>query len=303
MLNCFDGKRALVVLNPVSGKRTAKPHLYNISTLFTTSGLETTVYTTRGPGDATEIVRKRGEDFDIVVCRGGDGTLNETVNGVMMLEKRPMVGYIPAGSTNDLARTLHIPIDNIEAIDTILNGQPLWLDLGAFNGGLYFTYTASFGAFTEIAYATPQSLKNKLGRLAYFAEAPGAIKAVHPIHTRVKTVEGFEAEGEYAFVSVTNSTSIAGLIKLNPRDVNLNDGLFELLLVEYPGSAAEWRQVLTNAIARRKLNHPRIKLLHTRQAEFSFDDMVPWTVDGEYAGAHDEVAIENIHNAIQIFRR
>ncbi len=303
MTDFFDGKRALVVLNPTAGKHSAKTHLHNITALFSTSGLETTVYTTRCQGDATDIVRRRGADFDIVVCRGGDGTFNETVNGVMQLERRPLLGYIPAGSTNDLAKTLLIPTDNQEAIDIILNGQPLWNDLGNFNEQMYFSYTASFGAFTEVSYGTPQKLKNKFGHAAYFFSAAQAVKAIRPVAMRVKTVEGYEAEGKYAFVSVTNSTSIAGVIKLHRREVGLNDGMLELLLVPYPADGAAWTKALSNIVGR-KFNTDHVHLLHTRRVEFEFDDPPPpWTVDGEFGGVHEHVVVENVHNAVQIFRR
>ncbi|MDR1927838.1 MAG: YegS/Rv2252/BmrU family lipid kinase [Oscillospiraceae bacterium] len=302
MTNNLDGRRALVVLNPVSGQRTAKPHLLNITALFNASGVETTVYTTRCRGDATEIVRRKGDEFDVIVCRGGDGTFNETVSGVMLLERPPLLGYIPAGSTNDLAKTLGIPTDNREAIDIILNGQPLWNDVGCLNGGAYFAYTASFGAFTETSYDTPQKLKNRLGHTAYLVQATKAVKDIHPIPLRVKTAEGFEAQGEYVFCSVSNSTSIAGVVKLNRRDVGLNDGKFELLLVKYPKNAAEWAKRIKEILLR-QFRGEEIQLLHTSRAEFEFEDMVPWTLDGEYAGAHDAAVVENIHNAVQIFRR
>ncbi|MDR2525327.1 MAG: YegS/Rv2252/BmrU family lipid kinase [Oscillospiraceae bacterium] len=302
MTNFFDGKKALVILNPTAGKHTAKQHLHNITALFSTNGLETTVYTTRCRGDATDIVQRRGADFDIVVCRGGDGTFNETINGIMSLQNRPLVGYIPAGSTNDLAKTLCIPTDNREAIDIILNGQPLWNDLGCMNGELYFSYTASFGAFTEVSYETPQKLKNKLGHAAYLISATKAVKAIHPVHMRFKTAEGHQAEGDYAFVSMTNSVSIAGMVKLHRREVGLNDGKLELLLVPYPKDGAAWAAAIGNVLARR-LNTENVQLLHTSGAEFFFEGEVPWTVDGEYGGAHERVTIENVHNAIRIFRR
>jgi len=304
MKSFFDGKRALVVINPISGKRTTKTQLFDITDLFSISGLETTIYTTRCKGDATDIVRRRGENYDVVVCRGGDGTFNEVINGMMLLEKRPLVGYIPAGSTNDLARTLCIPVNsNAEAIDVILYGQPLWNDIGSFNGSQYWCYTATFGAFTETAYETPQSLKNRLGRAAYFVDAARVLKNVHPIRVHIKTEEGFEAEEDVILCGVSNSVSIAGLLKLPRRDVGLNDGLFELMMIRYPRNASELTSRMAALLAR-DFDREDVKLVRTRRAEFTFEDSgEPWTIDGEYGGAHENVVIENIHNAVQVFRR
>ena len=303
MKSFFAEKKALVIVNPISGRRTTKTDMFNITDLFSTQGLETTVYTTQCKGDAMEKARARGADYDLVVIRGGDGTFNEVVNGVMQLEKRPMLGYIPAGSTNDLARTLCIPINsNTEAIDTILNGQPLFNDIGTFNGADHWCYTASFGAFVNTAYETPQKMKNRFGRAAYFMQVPGAIRAVHPIRTRVVTDEGEELEDDLILCAVSNSVSIAGVVKLPRRLVGLNDGKFELLLVRYPRSAGEFTASVGRLLSK-NFKDEDVRLLHTRRAEFTFEESVPWTIDGEYAGAHESVVIENIHNAVQIFRR
>ncbi len=302
MKSYFDGKRALVVINPISGKRTTKTQLFDITELFSVNGLETTVYTTRCKGDATEIVKRRGADYDVIVCRGGDGTFNEVVNGMMTLEKRPLLGYIPAGSTNDLAKTLQIPAgDNVEAIDIILNSQPLWNDVGSFNKNLYWCYTASFGAFTDVSYETPQALKNMLGRAAYFVEAVEAVRKLHPIHVHIKTAEGFETEEDVIFAGTSNSISLAGSIKLSRRDVGLNDGLFELLVIRYPKHASDVAKAVRKILSKDYTDN--VRLLRTRHAEWTFDEPVPWTIDGEFAGVHQYVEIENVHNAVQVFRR
>jgi YegS/Rv2252/BmrU family lipid kinase len=303
MKNFFDGKKALVVINPISGRRTTKSQLFDIADLFSTGGLETTVYTTRGKGDATEIVRRRGHDFDIVVCRGGDGTFHEMVNGVMQLGKKPLLGYIPAGSTNDLANTLCIPVNNNkEAIDIILNGQPLWNDMGLFNGETYYCYTASVGAFTELSYSTPQSMKNKIGHAAYFVPLAKSFLNLKPMHVKVKTAEGFEEEDDYIYCSVSNSVIMAGTIKFKRREVGLNDGRFELLLGKFPRNVNDWGVMVETAITH-NFKHERVRMLHSSRVEFEFDEPMPWTLDGEYAGEHKHVVIENCHNAVQIFRR
>jgi len=306
MRSYFEGKRALVVINPISGKRTTKAQLFNITELFSVNGLETTVYTTRCKGDATQVVARRGGGYDIVVCRGGDGTFNEVVNGLMAIapEGRPLLGYIPAGSTNDLARTLQIPInDNKEAIDVILNGQPLWQDMGLFNGEVHWCYTASFGAFVDISYNTPQKMKNRWGHFAYILQAPAAIRNIRPIRLHLRTAEGLEEEGDYIFCAVSNSTSIAGSIKLSRRVVRLNDGRFELLLARYPKNAGELASTISKVVAQNYNRDDNLRLLQTRRAEFDFDGPVPWTVDGEDGGSHTHVIVENAHNVVQVFRR
>jgi len=306
MKTFFEGKKALVVINPISGKRTTKQQLYDITDMFSTKGLETTVYTTRCKGDAQDLVARRGEDFELVVCRGGDGTFNEVVNGVMPLKKQPLLGYIPAGSTNDLARTLRIPINNnAEAIDVILNGQPLYNDVGTFAGdevNKHFSYIASCGAFVDIAFNTPQAQKNRWGRAAYFAQAPAAIRGIQKMHVKITTEEGQSLEDDYIFLSISNSSSIAGAIKVPRRLVGLNDGRFELLLIRYPKNFAELSAALRRVVMQ-DYRDESLRLLHTRRAELAFDQPVPWTIDGENGGLHDHVVIENIHNAIQIFRR
>ncbi|MCL2301169.1 MAG: diacylglycerol kinase family lipid kinase [Firmicutes bacterium] len=306
MKSYFDGKRALVVINPISGRRTTKTQLFNITELFSVNGLETTVYTTRCKGDATDIVTRRGGSYDIVVCRGGDGTFNEVVNGMMTIapQRRPLLGYIPAGSTNDLARTLQIPInDNAEAIGVILNGQPLWQDMGLFNEKDYWCYTASFGAFVDISYNTPQAMKNRWGRAAYFLQAPAALRGIHPIRMKVSTAEGFEEEGDFIFCAVSNSTSIAGTIKLSRSVVRLNDGRFELLLARYPKNLADVASMVSRVVLQQSNKDDRVRLLQTRRVEFEFGQPEPWTIDGEDAGTHTHVVVENVHNAVQVFRR
>ena len=303
MKSFFEGKKALVVINPISGRRTTKQQLFDITDLFSTQGLETTVYTTRCKNDAKDIVNRRGEDFDLVVCRGGDGTFNEVVNGVMPLGKQPLLGYIPAGSTNDLARTLRIPINNnAEAIDVILNGQPLYNDVGIFNGGDYWCYTASCGCFVDIAFNTPQEQKNRWGRAAYFSHVPASIRSIKPMHIKITTEEGLEVEGDYIFCAVSNSCSIAGSVKLPRRLVGLNDGKFELLLVRYPKDIAALAAVIRRILAQ-DYRDESLQLFHSRRLELQFDAPVIWTVDGENGGVHDHVVIENVHNAVQIFRR
>jgi YegS/Rv2252/BmrU family lipid kinase len=302
MQNYFAGKRALVVINPVSGRNKTKEQLYDITALFSQTGLEITVYTTTGQGDAADIVRRRGASYDFIVCRGGDGTFHEVLNGVMPFTQRPPLGYIPSGSTNDLAKTLGIPTDTQEALDIIINSQPLWFDVGLFSGSAYWAYTASFGAFSEISYATPQRVKNIFGHAAYFSQIGHAFKAMHPIHMHVKTEEGFETEGDFAFGAVCNTNSIAGMLRLPRKLVGVNDGVYELLLVEYPASFSDLLGKFSGAM-RHKWGENGVLFLRTKKVTFTFAEEVPWTLDGEYNPGEKIVTVENLHNAVRIFRR
>ncbi|MDR2753847.1 MAG: diacylglycerol kinase family lipid kinase, partial [Oscillospiraceae bacterium] len=149
---------------------------------------------------------------------------------------------------------------------------------------------------------TPQKLKNRLGHAAYFVSAATALKSIHPIKVRIRTEEGFEMEDDVIFCAVSNSISLAGAIKLRRREVGLNDGVFELMIVSYPRNILEVRNKVMRLLTR-DFTHEDVHLMRTRRAEFTFTEEVPWTVDGEYAGAHQTVVIENVHNAVQIFRR
>lgn len=293
-------QKVLLIVNPAAGKGRAGMLIQDFSVLFNKNEFETTVYLTKGPGDATEYVKNISDDYDIIVCRGGDGTFHEVINGVMRLEKKRPLGYIPSGTTNDLAKSLGIPAKTRPAVDIIRRGRPTPFDLGLFNGETYFSYVASFGAFTKASYATTQRSKNMHGRFAYLAEAAREVKEIRPVHMRV--VSGDTTfEDDFIFGAVTNSVSAAKVIKYKRECVNLSDGVFEVLLVKNPGTADGWRKAVQSVI-NRDFNNEVMMFFHGSEVEFFSDDEVAWTVDGEYGGSSRESRIEVVPGGIEIYR-
>lgn len=294
-------KRALVIVNPKAGKLRVKSQVLDLTTL-SISGIEPTMCATTARGDATRYVTDMGKNFDFIICRGGDGTFNEVVNGIMQLEKKKPVGYIPSGTTNDLAKTLNLPSNTRRNLEVIIGGHTLPHDLGLFNQERYFSYISCFGAFTQTSYITPQSKKNAMGHAAYILEAFKYVKDIRPIHTKV-VIDGEELEGDYIFGSVSNSTSVARMVKLNPKVVKLADGKFELMLVKNPKTLARWKDVVIAAT--KTFDYEKSGCMVFKQGkkiEFFFDSPIPWTVDGEYIDGGRHVVIENKHKAINIYR-
>ena len=223
-------KKALLIINPRSGKNSSRASAEEITESFEGSDFEFSVHETTCQGDATNIVKNELEDHELVVCCGGDGTLNETINGVMDMPRRVPIGYIPAGTTNDVAKSLHIPTDKKEAANLIATAEPNDYDIGLFNNR-YYSYVASFGAFAAASYATNQKLKNMFGRAAYIAAGVADVKNLHNIKMRVE-YDGGVIEGKFVFGAVSNSLSVGGIITLPKDQVKFNDGKFEVILVK-----------------------------------------------------------------------
>ncbi|MBO7319353.1 MAG: YegS/Rv2252/BmrU family lipid kinase [Clostridia bacterium] len=290
-------KKVLLIVNPCSGKTKTRISAAQIMEKFSKQNFEFTTRETTCQGDATNIVKNELNDHDIVVCCGGDGTLNETINGVMDMPRRAPIGYFPSGTTCDLATTLGIPANAEAAADIIKKGNINDYDIGLFNNR-YFSYIASFGALTKNTYATPQKLKNRLGHTAYVLSALQEIKDIHGIRMRVEHDGGVE-EGEFCFGSVSNSTSIAGIFPLRKEDVRLNDGVFEVFLVRKMSIPNVARTVLE--VRNQVYNPKRVLYLRTSQIRFSFlDEDVSWTLDGEYGGTHREVMIHILERAVKL---
>lgn len=294
-------KKLLMIINPRSGRNKRNDDLSDTLEVFSAHGYSVTVMNTTKSGDATEYAEKYGKDYDIVVCRGGDGTFCEMMNGIMALEDKPEIGFVPAGTTNDLANTLGLSPDGEKAAQLIMKESPRHSDLGVFNGR-YFTYVASFGAFTKCSYATSQNLKNKIGRTAYFYEAAKEVKDIKPVPMRC-VVDGVEFEGNFIFGSISNSYTVGKIIHLSEDTVCLNDGKFEVLLAENPGTVKGWLG-FAECILKKDLTHKSLKFLQGTHIEIETLDgsKIPWTIDGEFAGDVSKVTLDVCRHAFKMYR-
>ena len=292
-------KNLLFIVNPNSGKGAFRNGFGDVLHTFHKAGFRTTVAFTNTSGDATRLAMENGEKYSRVVCMGGDGTLGETVNGIMRLprEVRPQLGYIPMGTTNDSATTLGLSRDPVQAAYTASCGKPLALDIGRC-GDRYFTYVAAFGAFTEVSYETPQNQKNALGRMAYFLDALNRLPNLTHRWTRIE-YDGGVLEGDYIFCAVANARSVAGIFKLRENvGVSLSDGLFEIILIKTPDTLMQLGPIITGILSS-NFNHEYVSLIRSRKVKFTFRENVPWTLDGEDGGKHESVLCENIPHSIQ----
>lgn len=291
-----EKKKVLLIVNPCAGRTKTRTSTVDIVDKFSKSDYEFSIQTTTCQGDATNIVKKNSDEADLVVCCGGDGTLNETINGIMDIPRRLPIGYIPMGSTNDLASTLKIPRDVEEAVNLIMSGRTNSYDIGLFNNR-YFSYVASFGAFTKSSYATSQKMKNLFGHLAYIFNGLGEWKNMKPVHMRIE-YDGGVIEDDFSFGAFSNSTSVAGIFKFNIDDVKLNDGFFEILLVRKirPITAP----LIAGKVIRQEYDGKQIVFLRTSKAKITSPEEVPWTLDGEYGGSHKAVMIHVLSKAVEI---
>ena len=240
-------KKALFIVNPHAGKEQIKYHLLSIVDILVKAGYTVTVYTTQCQGDAIRAVRERERDYELVVCSGGDGTLDEIVTGMIQSGFRTKIGYIPAGSTNDFANSLKLPSTMNKAAKIIAAGHPFACDIGIFNHDV-FVYVAAFGIFTEVSYETPQEMKNMLGHTAYLLEGMKQIQNIKSYHMKV-TYDDNVIEGEFIYGMITNSYSIGGIRNITGKDVALNDGLFEVTLIKRPNSLIELNKTLAALVS------------------------------------------------------
>ena len=290
-------KKLMLIVNPAAGKGSYKINFGEALNLLDNGGYRTTLYFTKAPGDASRYAADHGADYDTVACIGGDGTLSEVMAGLMQLENPPPLGYIPMGTSNDVATTLNLPKnDTVGAARRILNGEEHPYDVGGFGADQYFAYIAAFGAFTEASYATPQSQKKALGHLAYILQGAASLTKLEAIETRIE-YDGGVLEDRYIYGSMSNSTSVAGMLRLPERLVGLGDGVSELFLVRYPDTVDGFADIAT-ALLTQSYDSKYVSFLHTKKARFSFAKEVAWTRDGEDGGKHTEVELTNYGHAL-----
>lgn len=287
-------KKLLMIVNPMAGRSKPRGPLFDAAAIFSRAGYLLSIQYTDSPDDAVKLAADSG-DYDVVVAVGGDGTLNQVACGLMQLEQQPLLGYLPQGSTNDFAASLHIPAEPADAAAQIVRNQPRCLDMGCWNGR-YFIYVASFGAFTRSSYAAPQSAKNALGHFAYILEGMKDLNSLRPYRIKL-TADGEVLDGEYLFGAICNSTSIGGLMKLNPERVVLDDGKFELLLIPSPRTPADL-QNLVLALLNQQYDREGLVFRHVSSLHLETKEDLPWSLDGEYAPSTPVVEIENRQRAL-----
>lgn len=294
-------KKMLFVMNPYAGQRKANRYLTDILSIFNRGGYDVTVYMTKGPGDGAQTVRRLASEMDVVACCGGDGTFNEAMSGILESGVDIPLGYIPAGSTNDFASSMKLPTNVLEAARAIVEGEPRAYDVGLF-GDRHFAYVASFGAFTRASYATPQNIKNTLGHTAYILEGIQELSQIRKEHVRMELEDGTVVEDDFIFGAISNSTSVGGILTLDPKQVDMGDGLFELFLVRSPRDLAEISECI-RALRTQKYNCRMITFLPARSITVTANPEMNWTLDGEKEEGHHQVVVKNLHHAIRLIQR
>ena len=291
-------KRLLFIYNPHAGKELLKPKLSDIIDIFVKAGYEVVAYPTQSYRDAYRKVSEYDSDeYDLVVCSGGDGTIDEVVTGMMQRDKREPIGYIPTGTTNDFANSLHIPKGLLRAADNAVNGTLFPCDVGKFNDDI-FVYIAAFGLFTDVSYQTKQEMKNVLGHLAYVLEGTKRLFNVPSYRIKV-THDGETLEDEFIFGMVTNSRSVGGFRNMIGKQVVFDDGLFEVTLIKTPKNTLALQEIVASLLIE-QVDTKHMYSFKTGRITFESLEEIPWTLDGEFGGAHDEVTVENLNRQLRI---
>ncbi|MDO5405806.1 MAG: YegS/Rv2252/BmrU family lipid kinase [Eubacteriales bacterium] len=293
-------KQMLLIINPKSGRGLVRNHLLEITDTFVKAGYQVQIHITQRALDARDVVIRDGAKKELIVCSGGDGTLNETITGMMQLKTHPHLGYIPAGSTNDFASSLKIPKQMGAAAMAAAYGSEYPIDIGEFCQERYFVYVAGFGAFTEVSYLTPQDKKNVLGHQAYMLESVKGLTSIKAYRMKVQTDE-MQLEGDFIFGMVTNTISVGGFKGLVDQNAALNDGLFEVLLIRMPKTPLEFSNIVSSLFLKDEKSE-QVCRFKTRAIRFTCEEPVDWVLDGEFGGARTEVYVENLHRRMEIRR-
>ena len=287
----------LLIYNSRAGKGSFLTRLPEVIDMFVKGGFRVEVYPTQAAGDAIEKVSHIPGYISLVVAAGGDGTLDEVVTGLLKSGRDVPLGYIPVGSTNDYAASLKLSFNVLEAVGDILGGEPQAVDMGEFNNEI-FVYVAAFGAFTDVSYDTNQDMKNLFGHIAYIMEGVRRIGDIKSYDLRVE-VDGELHEGSYIYGMVTNSVSVGGFKGITGKNVLLDDGVFEVLLIHTPKNVLELQEIVT-ALLSGNTDSSLIEFYRTDHVRFWSEEEISWTMDGEYGGAHSYVDIRNRHQCVRI---
>ena len=294
----------LMLVNPVAGMIRIKTELFNLMKIFTDAGYETTVMFTRADGTTPDLVEKEAPGRDLIVCCGGDGTLNEVIGGLIRLEyeKRPPLFYYACGSTNDFATTLKLPRTPNGIKQSIAAARTIDLDVGLMNESRNFSYIAAFGIFTKASYSPDHKTKNAIGHLAYILKAAEELGNLRDSYHTVIDYDGGRIEGDYAMVAVSNSTSAGGVLRLKENEVSLSDGVLELLLIKAVPDAGATMAVV-DKLLKQQYDGDSVSLIHTSRAHISCDKNPPWTIDGEFGGNVGEAEIKCLKGAVKLIVR
>ncbi len=296
----LSGKKALLIVNPKAGRLISQQKADKIISQLDFVGCKTELCFTEYSKHATKLIEENHGKYDVFVCCGGDGTLNETVSGVMRYAKGSPIGYFPSGTTNDFAKTLGLSRSVEKNSEFMKNGLLNSFDVGYLKQqDMYFTYIASFGAFSAVSYATKQDMKNIFGHAAYIFDGIKSIKDIRAYRASVQA-DGQRIDGDFIFGSVTNTLSVGGVMNFRKDDVCLNDGKFELMLVRTPSSMQQFGEICVSLI-NKKFDEKNVIFLHASNITFDFDTPVAFTADGEFAAEHTVLDISNIQNGMNVF--
>ncbi len=291
-------EKLLLIVNPRAGMGKIKNSLLKVIEILSGAGYDITVKPTEKPLDATNFAKNLDSSYSTVVCCGGDGTLNETITGLLENKNEYKLGYIPCGTLNEWSSGLHIPRNIVKAAEVIANGEPVTIDVGRFNDR-YFAYTASFGAFTESSYSASQDVKNLLGQTAYLFEGIKSLGNIKPIPLEI-AANGKTYRGKYIFGAITNSISVGGVVKFNETKIKMNDGLFEVLLIKNPTNLIEFQKIVDSILRKDLENNKYMEFLKVSSLKIKSSKPLDWTLDGEHAVSLEETKIEIIPNRIKI---
>lgn len=293
-------KKLLFIMNPFAGQKKANKFLPEILLVFGQAGYDVTTVMTTGTGSAAKTAQRLGGEADLVVCCGGDGTMNETVTGLLRGGYKTPIGYIPAGTTNDFANSLKLSHNPVQAARDIIEGEIVSYDVGQYNDK-YFCYVASFGAFTKSSYAVPQNVKNALGHTAYVLGGISELSQIRNEQVRME-IDGDIVEDGFLFGAICNSTSIGGILTLPPDQVDMGDGIFEVMLVRSARNLTELTECIT-AVQNQKYNCSMITFRPAKHVKIYCDPYLAWTLDGEKADGYKEIEVKNLHHAMHLVQR
>ncbi len=294
-------KKLLLIVNPTAGKRRGIDYLPKIEEKFKSKGYDVEYRYTEIDKNATHVTLNYGKDKDVIICCGGDGTLKETICGVITLGNNAKIGYIPMGTTNDFAHSLNIPTDPMKAVDTILDGKEMSVDIGDFNGAEQFIYVSCFGNFCDVSYKAKQSLKNKIGRGAYYWETAKELHKIKGFKAKIECDDGEIIEDNFFYGGVSNSYSVAGFPVLEKAGVEFDDGYHELALIKMPKNPSQLASIVKAMfVTKDVLDNKYLVVKKGKSFKFTFEKPMNWTLDGENGGDHKEIEVKTLENAVTI---